>query len=112
MKVRGMPEPVLRDYRDSDYEFCEALVNEAWKFDSNFNPQELADLAKFIYTMGSVIGSNFRKVVESDGKVVGFIFGLNTKSNKPKGRVLFGLKVLWRLWRIKELAKEERNRLG
>ena len=66
-----------REYRDSDYEICEALVNNAWKFDSNFKPQELADLAKCVYTKGSVIGSNFRMVVEKNGKVAGFLFGLN-----------------------------------
>jgi len=71
---------VLREYRDSDYEFCEALVNEAWQFEKNFEPQELADVTKCIYTRGSVIGSNYRKVVEMNGKVVGFIFGLNEAS--------------------------------
>ena len=107
----NVSEPVLRKYRDSDYELCEALVNEAWQFDKNFEPQELANLAKCIYTKGSVIGSNFRKVVEIDGKVVGFIFGLNEASSKPKGRILFGLNVLWRLWRIKGLAKTDRKKL-
>lgn len=102
---------VFREYRDSDYEICEALVNNAWKFDRNFKPQELADLAKCIYTKGSVIGSNFRKVVEINGKVGGFIFGLNEAAVKPKRGVLFGLSILWRLLRIKGMTFKDKKKL-
>jgi len=102
---------LLRDYRDSDYESCEALVNDAWKFDSNFKPQELSGFAKCMYTKGSVIGSNFRKVVEINGRVVGFIFGLNEMSPKPKRRVLFGLNMLRRVLCIKGMSFKDKKRL-
>lgn len=104
-------EAVLREYNDSDYEQCEALVNDAWEFDKNFKPQELADLAKCIYTKGSVIGSNYQSVVEVNGKVVGFIFGLNEAATKPKKNVLFGLGILWKLLRIKGMELKDKKKL-
>jgi len=102
---------LLRDYKDSDYESCEALVNDAWKFDSNFKPQELSDVAKCMYTKGSVMGSNFRKVAEMNGKVVGFIFGLNEMSSKPKKGILFGLSILRRLLWIKKMSFKDKKQL-
>jgi len=102
---------LLRDYKDSDYESCEALVNDTWKFDSNFKPQELSDVAKCMYTKGSVIGSNFRKVAEMNGKVVGFIFGLNEMSSKPKKGILFGLSILRRLLWIKKMSFKDKKQL-
>jgi len=102
---------ILRDYRDSDYESCEVLVNDAWKFDSNFKPQELSDVAKCMYTKGSVMGSNCRKVIEMNGKVVGFIFGLNEMSYKPKKSILFGLSILRRILWIKGMSFKEKRLL-
>lgn len=102
---------LLRGYRDSDYESCEALVNDAWKFDGNFKPQELSDVAKCMYTKGSVIGSNFRKVVEINGRVVGFIFGLNEMSSKPKRGVLFGLSMLRRILCINGMSFKDKRQL-
>ncbi len=102
---------LFRDYRDSDYEGCEALVSDAWKFNDNFKPQELSNIAKCMYTKGSVIGSNFRKVVESQGKVVGFLFGLNEKSIKPKRNVLFELNLLRRILCIKGIKFGEKKKL-
>jgi len=104
-------EPVFREYEDSDYEQCQALVNNAWEFDKNFKPQELANLAKCIYTKGSVLGSNYRNVVEVDGKVAGFIFGLNEVEAKPKRNILFGLRILWRLLRIKRMEYKDKKKL-
>ena len=104
-------EQVIRDYQETDYDQCQLLVENAWSFESNFRPRELADLAGVIYTKGSVLGSNYQKVVEIDGKVAGFIFGRNEASFKPKRHILFGLRVLWRLLRIKNLPKLERKRL-
>ncbi|MEA1987890.1 MAG: GNAT family N-acetyltransferase, partial [Pseudomonadota bacterium] len=92
---------IVREYRASDYEQCEALVNLAWGFDKIFSPQKLSDLVKLIYTKGSVLGSNDRLVVEVDGQVVGFLFGLNEYSKKPGRNILFGLSVLWKLLRIR-----------
>ncbi|NOY73411.1 MAG: GNAT family N-acetyltransferase [Gammaproteobacteria bacterium] len=102
---------LFRDYRDSDYESCEALVSDAWKFDSNFKPQELSEVAKCMYTKGSLIGSNFKRVVEINGKVVGFIFGLNEMSAKPKRGVLFGLSILQRILCIKGMAFKDKKKL-
>ena len=48
-----------------------------------------------------MLGSNYKMVIEVDGKVVGFIFGLNEMSKKPGRNILYGLSILWRLLRIK-----------
>jgi len=94
-------EVIFREYKDSDYEQCEELVNKAWGFDKVFSPKPLSDLAKLIYTKGSVLSSNYKMVVEVEGKVAGFIFGLNEYSKKPGRNLLFGLSILWKLMRIK-----------
>lgn len=90
-------EGIFREYKDSDYEECEELVNQAWGFDNIFSPKALSNFAKLIYTKGSVIGSNYKMVAESDGRVVGFIFGLNEHSIKPGINILFRLGLLWKL---------------
>jgi ribosomal protein S18 acetylase RimI-like enzyme len=94
----------LREYRDSDYGQCERLVSDAWEFEKNFPPEEMARLAGYLYTMGSVAASNFRRVVEVQGRVVGFLFGLNEEEVVPKHelqRLLPKLAVLKRLFSIK-----------
>lgn len=102
---------LFRDYRDSDYEGCENLVNNAWKFDDNFRPQELSDVTKCMYTKGSVIGSNYRKVVAINGKIIGFIFGLNEMTSKPKKEVLFGLSIFWRILCLKGMGVRDKKKL-
>lgn len=92
---------LLREYREEDYKQCESLVNEAWGFDEIFAPKELSDLAKCMYTKGSVLSSNYRMVVEVDGKVAGFIFGLNERLKSPGINILYRLSTLWRLIRVK-----------
>jgi ribosomal protein S18 acetylase RimI-like enzyme len=92
----------FREYRESDYDRCEELVNEAWGFDEIFSPEALSALAKRLYTKGSVLGSNYKTVVEIDKKVVGFIFGLNEQLKKPGGNILFGLGILWKLMWIND----------
>ena len=94
-------EVTIRDYSESDYSRCEELVNQAWAFDSVFQPEQLADLAKIIYTRGSVSESTYRTVAVVDDLVVGFIFGLNEKLNKPRLHLGLRLSVLWRLFKIK-----------
>lgn len=102
----------FRNYEHNrDYKQCEALVNEAWNFDKNFSPQKLADLAKLLYTKGSVLGSNYRQVVEIDGNVAGFIFGFNEFSVKPKRNFLFGLHILWKLFWVKSNNPGDKKRL-
>ena len=102
---------IFREYKDSDYEQCEELVNKAWGFDKIFAPKALSDVAKCIYTKGSVVGSNYRMVVEVEGKVAGFIFGFNERAKKHRGNILFWLNILWRLMRIKSEKPENKNEL-
>jgi len=104
-------EAIFRDYKDSDYASCESLVSDAWKFDDNFRPQELSNIAKCMYTKGPVIGSNFKRIVESQNKVVGFIFGLNDMSAKPKKDLLFGLNILRRILCVKGIKFGEKKKL-
>jgi len=103
-------EVIFREYKDSDYERCEELVNKVWGFDKIFLPKPLSDLAKLIYTKGSVLSSNYKMLVEVEGKVVGFIFGLNEYSRKPGRNLLFGLSILWKWLRIKR-DRPDRNDL-
>lgn len=102
---------LLREYRKEDYKQCESLVNEAWEFDKIFAPKELSDFAKCMYTKGSVLGSNYRMVVEVDGKVAGFIFGLNERLKRPGINMLYRLSMLWRLIRVKSEKPENKNEL-
>lgn len=76
-----------REYRDSDYSDCETLVDNAWGFERNFHPRELAVLGKYLYTMGSVASSNYRMVAEYNNKVIGFIFGYNERIPLPKHKL-------------------------
>jgi ribosomal protein S18 acetylase RimI-like enzyme len=104
-------EDVYREYKESDYAQCEELVNQAWGFDEIFSSEALASFAKLIYTKGSVLGSNYKMVVENQGRVVGFIFGLNENVNKPGRNILFALGLLWRLLWIKGNKPEKKNLL-
>ena len=101
----------IRDYNESDYLKCEILVSNAWEFDKNFKPQGLADIAKYMYTKGSVINANFHKVVDVDGEVVGFLFGLNEKSTLPKKNVVLGLGILMRILFLKGTPFKDKTRL-
>jgi len=74
---------VIREYADNDFQACEDLVGRTWQFSEHFRPAGFCDVAKYGYTRSSVAGSNFKRVVESDGRVVGFLFGCNTR--KPVG---------------------------
>ncbi|MBN4060659.1 GNAT family N-acetyltransferase [bacterium AH-315-I20] len=99
---------ILRDYKDSDYKDCEALANGAWQFDDNFKPQELSDIAKHICTTGALVASNFRKVIESNGEVIGFLFGFNNMSARPKKVMLFGLSTVFRMLCAKGIKFSEK----
>jgi ribosomal protein S18 acetylase RimI-like enzyme len=102
---------VLRAYLDSDYGTCERLVSNAWAFEANFPPEQMTRLAGYLYTMGSVAASNFRRVVEVQGEVVGFLFGSNENEPIPKHelqRLLPKLVVLKRLFFIKGMSFNEK----
>lgn len=104
-------EKLIREYKEEDYEQCEELVNQAWAFEKIFTPAALSNLAKCIYTRGSVLGSNYKMVAEVEGNVVGFIFGLDEYSKKPGKNILFGLSVLWKLIRIKNERPKDKSDL-
>ncbi|MBW9262194.1 MAG: GNAT family N-acetyltransferase [Candidatus Thiodiazotropha sp. (ex. Lucinisca nassula)] len=101
----------IRPYRQSDYQFCEALVAQAWGFDEIFKPAEMSALAKYLYTRGSLVSSNYCRVAEDDGRLVGFIFGYNEYAVRPKGKLLFTLQIIWRLLTVSGHRPDDKKRL-
>lgn len=102
---------LYREYHKTDYQQCEKLVNQAWSFDEIFKPKSLSNLAKFLYTKGSVVGSNYKRVVEVNSKVVGFIFGLNKHYKKPKKDILFSLEILFKLLFVRTVSPNKKSLL-
>ena len=90
----------FREYKKEDYASCEALVNQAWNFDGVFQPQAFSSIAKQLYTKGAELESSYRLVAEDNGKVVGFIFGLNQATHKTKRNLRFKFGILWKLFRL------------
>ncbi|OAN18059.1 hypothetical protein A3K86_03845 [Photobacterium jeanii] len=88
-----------RQYRDSDYQACEDLVKQAWCFDKHFPSKSMADVLGFFYTSGAPLVSNFSLVAEVEGKVVGFIFGIN------KGKPQHSIPMSYRVKALSMLAK-------
>lgn len=115
-------EFTIREYTEHDYAKCEELVNQAWQFDTIFQPEALAKIAKKMYTGGSVAESTYRAVAEVDGEVVGFIFGLNEYTRQRRSWHLgLRLSILWGLLTLKSstpdksvllnaMAEHERNK--
>lgn len=79
---------IFREYRDGDYSACETLVSDAWEFERHFQPLELANLGKYLYTMGSFAASNFHMVATHNDQVIGFIFGYNEKNPLTRHELL------------------------
>ena len=102
-------EEIFREYRDSDYDQCAELVNQAWGFEKIFSPEEFLNLAKTLYTKGSVIGSNYKLVVEVDDRVAGFIFGFNEHAEKPGLNILYRLSMLWKILKLKPIKPVNKN---
>lgn len=73
---------IYRQYRNEDYSTCEHLVSEAWGFEKLFSSKVLQDIAKYFYTKGALSSSTYKMVATHKGKVVGFLFGINTNLNK------------------------------
>ena len=92
----------IRDYTENDYEQCSELVCRAWNFDSVFRPTEFTDLAKSIYTGGAQIDSTFKSVAVLNDEVIGFIFGMNRTLYKSKLHLKYRVRVLWRIYRIRD----------
>lgn len=99
----------FRAFKKVDYTQCEALVCKAWKLNLHFQPPALSELIQHLYTQGAVIHSNYFQVAESDGKVVGFIFGLNIHQPKPKPSIWFNLKIIWRLLSLNPIEPSSRK---
>ena len=104
-------EYVYRKYTDSDYALCEELVNRAWNFDTVFRPKEMSEIAKTIYTRGSLTESNYHCIAELNGQVAGFIFGLNENARKPKLHLGLKLSILWNIFRIKQSTPDKKQLL-
>ncbi len=101
----------IREYAEKDYARCEDLVNRAWRFDAVFQPQKLAAIAKRIYTQGSVIESTYRTVAETQGEVVGFIFGMNEFAYQPRLHLGLKLRILWALLTLRSSTPDKRTLL-
>ncbi len=99
----------IREYRESDYSRCAALVGEAWQFDSVFKPAEFTELAKDLYTGGSLIESSFKSVAVSNGEVVGFLFGIHRVAPGTGLHLLFRLKMVWRFYRIRNASPNKND---
>jgi len=100
---------LYREYKNTDYKQCEKLVAKAWSFDIVFNPKSLSSFAKLLYTKGSITSSNYRRVVEMDGEIVGFIFGLNENVKKPKKDIFFILQILWKLLFVRYIKPDKKS---
>jgi len=109
--IRPIQSTRVRDYRETDYAECEQLVSDAWQFEQHFQPAALYQLARHVYTYGSVVGSNFKQVVEQNGQVVGFLFGRNEKRPLEQGclkLLRFNLWVLKRLFGLKGMTFKQK----
>ncbi|MDO6424906.1 GNAT family N-acetyltransferase [Saccharophagus degradans] len=96
-------------YKKENYSHCEDLVNVAWGFDKLFKSESLRTIAKYLYTKGSLVSSNYRYVAVYEGVIVGFIFGFNSSRNKHRlAAVWLGLKATIDL-SFKKMDKEEKN---
>lgn len=98
-----------REYKKEDYSSCEALVNVAWGFDKLFESECLRTIAKYLYTRGSLVSSNYKYVAVHQETVVGFIFGFNRSLNKDYlSAIWLGLKATIDLT-FKKMDKEEKR---
>jgi GNAT superfamily N-acetyltransferase len=98
---------MIRKFKPQDVEQCVNIVNMVWDFDIRFNPKQLSNLFKRIYTEGSLANSNFAVVVEENNAVQGFLFGkcgnknlITTKYSGTKGNIKF----LYELFSLKGIT--------
>lgn len=104
-------KPVIREYSENDYQACEDLVGRTWQFSEHFRPAGFCDAAKYAYTRSSVASSNFRRVVERDGQVVGFLFGCNNQRPADLGllrQLLLSSGMLRRLLFVRGVRRGEK----
>ncbi|MBM9535717.1 GNAT family N-acetyltransferase [Desulfobulbus alkaliphilus] len=103
---------VIRDYQKKDYQACAALVGQTWQFSQHFSPQSFCDVAQYAYTHGSIMGSNFARVIESNKGVAGFLFGRNERRPLAAGAmqlVLFELIFLKRLFWVRSMSLRRKS---
>ena len=97
-----------RRFKKKDYCSCEDLVNDAWGFDKLFKSESLRTIAKYLYTKGSLVSSNYQYVAVHQEVVVGFIFGFNSSLSKDRlSAIGLGLKATIDL-NFKKMDKEEK----
>ena len=100
----------IRNFEHQDYDRCEELVNEAWHFDKIISDKNLSKTALRFYTKGGLCSGNMNLVAVDQGKVVGFLFGLNTLAkSKPGGKIKLALDAFIS-FNFKKMDKIERNK--
>lgn len=97
-----------REYTKADYAACENLVNQAWDFDHLFRSQNLCTLAKYLYTQGAQVASNYHWVAVQQHEVIGFIFGYNSSQKNGLAAIGLGLKATFDL-NVKAMDKDEQK---
>ncbi|SMF62951.1 Acetyltransferases [Alteromonadaceae bacterium Bs31] len=98
-----------RKYIKEDYASCEALVSDAWRFDDLIESKNLRITAKYLYTKGALVSSNYKTVAVHQGAVVGFIFGYNSSVKKDiLAAISLGIKATIDL-SFKKMDKAEKN---
>lgn len=99
----------IRSFEHHDYDRCEELVNEAWHFDKIISDKNLSKTALRMYTKGGLCSGNMNLVAVDQGKVVGFLFGLNILAKaKPRGKLKLALDAIIS-FNFKRMDKIERN---
>ncbi|WP_430933108.1 hypothetical protein [Saccharicrinis sp. 156] len=100
----------IRNFEQQDYDRCEELVNEAWHFDKIIADKNLSKTALRMYTKGGLCSGNMNLVAVYQGRVVGFLFGLNhLAKTKPRGRIRLALDAIFS-FNFKKMDKVERNK--
>jgi ribosomal protein S18 acetylase RimI-like enzyme len=100
----------IRNFEHHDYDRCEELVNEAWYFDKVFSDKNLSKTALRFYTKAGLCSGNMNLVAVDQGKVVGFLFGLNILAkSKPRGKIKLALDAFIS-FNVKKMDKIERNK--
>lgn len=100
----------IRNFEHYDYDNCEELVNEAWRFDKIISDKNLSKIALRLYTKGSLCSGNTNLVATDQGRVVGFLFGYNMLSKtKPRGKIMLALDAIIS-FNFKKMDKIERNK--
>lgn len=99
----------IRNFEKQDYPFCEELVNEAWHFDKIFTDKNLSKIALRMYTKGGLASGNINLVAIVQGRVVGFLFGLNHLSKaKSRGKIMLAIDSIIS-FNFKKMDKIERD---